>query len=208
MTIIRGKRIGWAITGSHCTIATYYPQIQKIIEAGATVHPFLSPAVLETDTRFGSAAACREKIKSLTGKEAVTTVVEAEPVGPENLIDLLVIAPCTGNTMAKLAQGITDNAVLMAAKAHLRNGGPVLVALSTNDALGLNASNLAVLLCARNIYLVPFGQDNPQQKPYSLVAQPELLLPALRAALRGDQFQPLLVMQECGDRVWKNENQL
>ncbi len=201
MTGLCGKRIGWAITGSHCTIAAYYSQVQKIIRAGAEVYPFISPAVLETDTRFGSAAGCRAEIIRLTGREPVTTVVEAEPVGPKNLLDILMIAPCTGNTMAKLAQGITDNAVLMAAKAHLRNSGPVLVALSTNDALGFNAYNLAVLLCSRNIYLVPFGQDSPQQKPYSLVARPELLLPALRDAILGRQFQPMLVMQESDDRV-------
>lgn len=196
MADLRGKRIGWAITGSHCTITEYYPQVEKMIREGAAVYPFLSPAVQDTDTRFGSAAECREQVEALTGREPVTTITGAEPVGPGKLLDILVIAPCTGNTMAKLAQGITDNAVLMAAKAHLRNGGPVLVSVATNDGLGLNARNLAVLLSSKNIYMVPFGQDDPRQKPNSLVARPELLLPALREALQGKQYQPLLLRQE------------
>jgi len=151
------------------------------------------PTVRQTDTRFGTATAVQQKIEQITGRQPWLSIVDVEPIGPKELLDLLLIAPCTGNSMAKLARGISDSAVLMAAKAQLRNGGPLLLAISTNDALGLNAGNLAVLLNTKNVYMVPFGQDNPASKPNSLVARPELIIPAAEAALTGRQLQPLLV---------------
>ena len=193
MTQLTGKRIGVALTGSHCTIDMVLPQFAEMARSGAELYPILSPAVQETDTRFGAAAAVRREIMRITGREPWLTPVDVEPIGPKMLLDLLLIAPCSGNSMAKLARGISDSAVLMAAKAQLRNGRPVLVAISTNDALGLNAGNLAVILNAKNIFLVPFGQDNPAGKPNSMVARPDLIIPAAAAALEGRQLQPILV---------------
>lgn len=193
MSLLKGKRIGVALTGSHCTVDEILPQFERMVREGAELFPILSPAVRQTDTRFGTAGAVRSRIEAITGREPWLSLVEVEPIGPQKLLDLLLIAPCSGNSMAKLARGISDSAVLMAAKAMLRNGRPLLLAISTNDALGLNAANLAVLLNTRNIYMVPFGQDNPTGKPNSMVARPELIVPAAVAALEGRQLQPLLV---------------
>lgn len=196
MPALSDKKIGFAMTGSHCTLESIFRHLEKMIGMGAEIFPIISPSVQTTDTRFGRASAWSERLTLMTGKQPACTIVEAEPIGPQKLLDILLIAPCTGNTMAKLANGVTDNVVLMAAKAHLRNCRPLLLAISTNDGLGLNAKNLAVLINAKNIFLVPFGQDSPQQKPHSLVAINELIIPALLAALEGKQLQPLLVMQE------------
>jgi len=193
MSLLKGKKIGVALTGSHCTIDAILPQFRILARAGAELYPILSPAVQFTDTRFGSAEVLRREIVQITGREPWLSVVDVEPIGPKKLLDLLLIAPCSGNSMAKLARGISDSAVLMAAKAQLRNGRPLLLAISTNDALGLNASNLAVLLNTKNIYMVPFGQDSPTGKPNSMVARPDLIAPAAAAALEGRQLQPLLV---------------
>lgn len=193
MSTLKDKRIGVALTGSHCTIEAILPQLEKMARAGANLFPILSPAVQQTDTRFGTAAALRQKIEQITGRRPWISIVEVEPIGPRKLLDLLLVVPCSGNTMAKLANGIVDTAVLMAAKAQLRNGLPLLLSISTNDGLGLNARNLARLLNVNNIYLVPFGQDSPEEKPNSLVAKTELILPAAEAALSGRQLQPLLV---------------
>ena len=193
MSLLKGKKIGVALTGSHCTIDAILPQFRILARAGAELYPILSPAVQFTDTRFGSAEVLRREIVQITGREPWLSVVDVEPIGPKRLLDLLLIAPCSGNSMAKLARGISDSAVLMAAKAQLRNGRPLLLAISTNDALGLNASNLAVLLNTKNIYMVPFGQDSPTGKPNSMVARPDLIAPAAAAALEGRQLQPLLV---------------
>ncbi len=190
---LAGKRVGFALTGSHCTLARMLPQISRLMSEGAEVIPILSPAVATLDTRYGTAAAWREQIRAATGREPLTSFPEVEPIGPQRLLDVLVIAPCTGNTLAKLANAITDTPVLMAAKAQLRNGRPVVLAISTNDGLGLNARNLGVLLATRNIYFVPFGQDNPQGKPNSLDADERLLIPAVLEALEGRQLQPLLI---------------
>jgi len=190
---LKDKRIGVALTGSHCTIEAIMPQLEKLAQAGAQLFPILSPAVQTTDTRFGTAAEVRRKIEQVTGREPWTSIVEVEPIGPQKLLDLLLIAPCSGNTMAKLANGIVDTAVLMAAKAQLRNGRPLLLSISTNDGLGLNAPNLARLLNTKHIFMVPFGQDNPAEKPNSLVAKADLVLPAAEAALEGRQLQPILV---------------
>ncbi|NMA92380.1 MAG: dipicolinate synthase subunit B [Firmicutes bacterium] len=198
MSTLKGKQIGLALTGSHCTLGNIFPQVEKMIQAGAEIFPIMSAAVQATDTRFGAAAIWVTKIKELTGRVPWSQIEEVEPIGPQKLLDLLLIAPCTGNTMAKLANGVTDSGVLMAAKAQLRNCRPVVVAISTNDGLGLNAKNLATLLNTRHIYLVPFGQDDPRQKPNSLVAREELIIPTLREALQGKQIQPVLMWQETG----------
>ncbi len=190
---LQGKRIGMALTGSHCTVEAVYPQMEKLIQAGAIIFPIISPSVDETDTRFGEAEQVKEKLSHITGHSIITTIVEAEPVGPQKLFDVLVIAPCTGNTLAKLANGITDSGVLMAAKAQLRNQRPVVLAIATNDALGLNARNIGTLLVTKNIYLVPLGQDDPLKKPNSLVFKEHLLVSAIEKALQGVQLQPILI---------------
>ncbi len=191
--VLQQVRIGFALTGSHCTMATVFKQIHLLISSGAEVVPVVSPSVKNDNTRFGEARKVIEKLQKLTGKEPICSIVGAEPVGPKKLFELLIIAPCTGNTLAKLANGITDTPVLMAAKAHLRNQRPVLLAIATNDGLGINAKNIGVLLATRHIYLVPFGQDDPLEKPNSLVANMDLILPAAVEALQGRQIQPLLL---------------
>lgn len=169
------------------------PQIQRFVDAGARVIPIVSQTLMTTDTRFGTSAHWQQQLKEITGEEIVSTIVQAEPLGPSKLLDVLLIAPCTGNTTSKLANAMTDSAVLMAAKAQMRNQRPVVLAISTNDGLGLNAANIAKLLVAKNIYFVPFGQDNPAQKPNSLVARMDLVMEACEAALEGRQLQPLLI---------------
>ncbi|HSW10937.1 MAG TPA: dipicolinate synthase subunit B [Bacillota bacterium] len=190
---LTGTRVGFALTGSHCTLSRVLPELERLAAEGAEVTPILSPAVAFLDTTYGKAAEWRERIRRLAGREPLTTFQEVEPIGPRRLLDVLVIAPCTGNTLAKLAGAVTDTPVAMAAKAQLRNGRPVVLAISTNDGLGLNARNLGILLAARNIYFVPFGQDNPHGKPNSLDADERLILPAVQAALEGRQLQPILV---------------
>ena len=144
------------------------------------------------DSRFGRAKDFVRKAEEMTGNKPMMTIPEAEPIGPGSLLDILVLFPCTGNTIAKLANGITDTPVLMAAKAHLRNNKPLLISISTNDALGMNMKNIGLLLNAKNIYFIPFGQDNPKTKPNSMIAHTELLIPALEAALEGRQYQPII----------------
>jgi len=195
MLNLEGRRIGLALTGSFCTVETILPQVRKLRQSGADIFPIFSKSVQETDTRFASADYWLEKVVEITGRSPWMTIVDVEPIGPQKLLDLLLIAPCTGNTMAKLANGVADAVVLMAAKAHLRNQRPVLIYISTNDGLGINAKNLAALMNTKNIYFVPFGQDNPNEKPNSLISDPETLLPAVMEALQGRQIQPVLV---CG----------
>jgi dipicolinate synthase subunit B len=172
------------------------PQIKRFVDAGANVVPIVSNSLVTTDTRFGTAKEWQEQLTGITGNEIISTIVQAEPLGPSKLIDVLVIAPCTGNTTSRLANAITDSAVLMAAKAQMRNGRPLVLAISTNDGLGLNAANIAKLLVAKHIYFVPFGQDNPIQKPNSLVARMDLVMEACEAALQGKQLQPLLIERQ------------
>ena len=144
------------------------------------------------DSRFGKAEDFIKKAEEITRQKPMLTIPEAEPIGPDSLLDILVLFPCTGNTIAKLANGITDTPALMAAKAHLRNNKPLLISISTNDALGMNMKNIGLLLNAKNIYFVPFGQDNPEKKPNSMIAHTELLIPSLEAALHGRQYQPII----------------
>ena len=158
-----------------------------------TVIPILSESSCSTDTRFGTAQALAERVRELTGREPVTSVREAEPIGPKGLLDVLVIAPCTGNTAAKLAAGVTDGAVTMAAKAHLRNGRPVVLALASNDGLSGGAKNIGELLNRKQYFFVPFGQDDPEKKPCSLVADFSQIIPAVEAAMEGRQLQPILL---------------
>ncbi len=185
--------VGYALSGSHCTFAEVMPQIARFVNAGAKVIPIISNSLLTTDTRFGTAEDWRKQLKDITGNDIISSIVEAEPLGPSKLLDVLVIAPCTGNTTSKLANAITESAVLMAAKAQMRNCRPLVLAISTNDGLGLNAMNIARLLVAKNIYFVPFGQDAPNKKPNSLVARMDLIMEACEAALQGKQLQPLLI---------------
>ena len=183
--------IGFAMCGSFCTYAQVFP-IMELLTKEHKVIPIFSQAAATVDSRFGSAKEHLHRAAQICGTEPLLTIAQAEPIGPKKLLDALVIAPCTGNTLAKLAHSIADSPVTMAAKSHLRNGRPVLVAVSTNDALAGAAENIGKLLARRNFYFVPFGQDDPLKKPTSLVADFTKLPAALEAALTGTQIQPLL----------------
>lgn len=189
---LKGKRIGVALTGSFCTYEKVFRELKKLTEEGAFVQTIFSDAAGKIDSRFGKAEDFLKKAEEITGNKPILTISEAEPIGPGSLLDILVLFPCTGNTIAKLANGITDTPVLMAAKAHLRNNKPLLISVSTNDALGMNMKNIGLLLNAKNIYFIPFGQDNPEKKPNSMIAHTELLIPSLETALEGRQYQPIL----------------
>lgn len=189
---LKGKRIGIALTGSSCNFEKIFPEIKRLAEAGAELYPIVSYSVDTFDTRFGTAEEWKNSLKKITGKQLITTIVEAEPVGPRLNLDLLIVIPCTGNTIAKLACGITDTPVTMACKAHLRNQKPLVLAIATNDALGANAKNIGTLLNTKKVYFVPFGQDDAINKPNSMVAKFELLQPTLKEALLDKQIQPLL----------------
>lgn len=189
---MRKLRIGIGFTGSFCT----FTRITKVIEEMAAdemdLYPIFSKSVSTMDTRFWKATEFVDRIRELTGKKGVFTIQEAEPIGPKKLFDAMVIAPCTGSTLAKLANGITDTPVLMAAKAHLRNERPLIIAVSTNDAMGMNFRNIGLLLNCKYIYFVPFGQDDSGKKPRSLVAHMELIPATIEAALTQKQLQPIL----------------
>lgn len=189
---LKGKAVGFALTGSFCTFSRVLAQLEKVAGEGANVFPIMSEIAYSTDTRFGRAEDFRTRIEGICGNPIIKTVKEAEPIGPKGYLDILVIAPCTGNTLAKLASGIADSSVTMAAKAHLRNQKPVVVAPSTNDGLGSAAKNIGLLLNNKNLYFVPFGQDDHIKKPNSLVADMTKILPALELALDGKQLQPIL----------------
>lgn len=189
---LKGKHIGVALTGSFCTYEKVFHELQKLTDEGALVQTIFSDASGTLDSRFGKAADFVKRAEEITGNKPIMTIPEAEPIGPGSLLDILVLLPCTGNTIAKLANGITDTPALMAAKAHLRNNKPLLISISTNDALGMNMKNIGLLLNAKNIYFIPFGQDNPKAKPNSMIAHTELLIPSLEAALEGRQYQPII----------------
>ncbi len=191
--LLAGRNIGFALAASHCTLEQVFAPIRDLRAEGAEVVPIVSHSVNTVETRFGTPEQWRSMLREATGREPLKTLPEVEPLGPSRLLDALVVAPCTGNTLARLANAVTDSTVTMAAKATLRNGRPVVLALSTNDGLGLNALNWALLMNAKNVYFVPFGQDNPEHKPNSLVAHLELLVPTVAAALAGRQLQPVLV---------------
>jgi len=184
--------IGFALCGSFCTYCKVFP-IMELLSRDYDLIPILSESSSCTDSRFGTGREHIQIITELCGHEPIQTIVQAEPIGPKKLLDVLVIAPCTGNTLAKLAHGIADGPVTMAAKSHLRNGRPVLIAVSTNDALGAAAENIGRLLVRKHIYFVPFGQDDPFGKPTSMVADFGKIPLALEAALEGRQMQPVIL---------------
>ena len=190
---MRKERVGFALCGSFCTHAAVLEVLERMTEIYEVVVPIASDYAAFTDTRFGTSEEFLERVEELTGCEVLYDITSVEPIGPQKLLDILVIAPATGNTIAKLAAGISDTAVTMAAKAHLRNGRPVVVAMASNDGLSAGAKNIGELLNRKNYYFVPFGQDNPIQKPCSLVADFAQIPETVDAALRGEQIQPVLL---------------
>lgn len=190
---MRKERVGFAVCGSFCTHAKVLEALEQLAKEYETVIPIVSETAGNTDTRFGTSDALLERLRELTGREPLMDIPSVEPIGPKGLLDVLVIAPATGNTLAKLAAGITDTAVTMAAKAHLRNGRPVIIAVASNDGLSAGAKNIGELLVRKNYYFVPFGQDSAILKPCSLMADFTLLPQTIDAALRGEQLQPVLL---------------
>ena len=189
---LKGKKIGVALTGSFCTYEKTFVQLRKLKEEGAEIVTIFSNVSQTIDSRFGSPQDFMKEAEEITRSRPLLTISQAEPIGPKSLLDLLIILPCTGNTAAKLANGITDSPVLMAAKAHLRNEKPLLISISTNDALGMNMKNIGILLNVKHIFFVPFGQDDPEKKPNSMTARTEMLIPAAEAALEERQYQPII----------------
>lgn len=189
---IKNKRIGMAITGSFCTLGKAITMLETLAKSGADIYPILSENVATYDTRFFRATDFYAKVKQICGKIPITNIVEAEPIGPRQMLDLLVIAPCTGNTLSKICYGITDTAVTMSAKAHLRNSKPLLIGISTNDGLSNNAKNIGLMLNRKNVFFIPFGQDDYAKKCNSLVSKFDLILESCQMALDGKQLQPVL----------------
>ncbi len=190
---IKDKRIGFVLTGSFCIFKHTIPQIKKIVEEGGIVIPIMSRNAYNMDTKFGTAQEFIKEIEEITNKEIIHTIQGAEPIGPKGLTDILIIAPATGNTIGKLANGITDDVGTMATKSHLRNNNPVVIAISTNDGLAGSAENIGKLLNRNNYFFVPFRQDNPITKPRSLVFDPKYIIPTLEKALEKEQVQPILI---------------
>jgi dipicolinate synthase subunit B len=188
-----GKRIGFGLTGSHCTYDAVFPEIKRLVESGVEVIPVVTYTVKNTETRFGIGEDWIEKIEQVTGRKVIDSIVDAEPLGPKLPLDCMVIAPLTGNSMSKMANALTDSPVLMAAKATLRNRNPVVLGISTNDALGLNGVNLMRLMSTKHIYFIPYGQDDPINKPNSMVAKMSLLQETVEAAIDSRQFQPVII---------------
>ena len=187
-----GKNIGIAMTGSYCTYKKTFEAIRQLKDTGANLILIFSFNAASTDSHFGTHDDFLQLARDLTGKEPILTIPDAEPIGPKSMLDILVIAPCTGNTLSKLANGISDTPVLMAAKSHLRNNKPLVISLSTNDALGMNLKNIGILLNTKNIYFVPFGQDNYRTKPNSMIAHVELLSDTIELAFEYKQLQPVI----------------
>lgn len=185
-------RVGFAISGSFCTFARILEEIETLNAAGMDITPILSFNAATLDTRFGTAAEFTEKLTELTGHRPLTTLTEVEPIGPKALFDVLVCAPCTGSTLARLACGLSDTPVSLAVKSHLRRSRPVVIAVSTNDALGASMRNIALLKNTKHLYFVPLRQDDPVNKPNSLVADFSLIESTIAAARAGTQIQPLL----------------
>ena len=185
--------IGYGITGSFCTFEKTKIAVGELVKLGAAVVPIFSYNVQRMDTRFVGAKEFMEAVEEITGNHGIKTIQEAEPIGPKANLDVMVIAPCTGNTMAKLWNGITDSPVLMASKAHLRNQKPLVISISTNDAMGMNFKNIGNLMNTKNIYFVPFGQDDYKKKPASLIGDLKLLPDTIDLAMEGRQIQPVVV---------------
>lgn len=190
---LANKNIGFAMTGSYCTFARVMEELRSLKKTGANIQPIMSENVYSTDTRFGKAEDFIWEVEDITEKKIIKNIKEAEPIGPKKLLDLLIVTPCTGNTLAKLANGITDTSVTLAVKAHLRNQRPVLLGVSTNDGLGNAAKNIGTLLNVKNMYFIPFNQDDFENKPNSLVADFSKLIPSAEAALDNKQLQPVLL---------------
>ncbi|MGR3763913.1 dipicolinate synthase subunit B [Rossellomorea sp. NS-SX7] len=190
---IKGKRIGFGLTGSHCTYDAVFPEIERLVNNGAEVMPIVTSTVMNTETRFGKGEDWIKRIENVTGHKVIDSIVKAEPLGPKIPLDCMVIAPLTGNSMSKFANAMTDSPVLMAAKATLRNHRPVVLGISTNDALGLNGMNLMRLISTKDIYFIPFGQDAPESKPKSMVARMTLIQETVEAAIEGKQLQPVII---------------
>lgn len=193
MTDLKGLKLGVALCGSFCTFKKAMIMLQNLVDLGVDVYPIMSTNAYTISTRFGNAEEFIEQIESITGKPIIHTILGAEPLGPKNIIDALLIAPCTGNTLSKLSHAIVDTPVVLAAKSLMRNGKPIILAISTNDGLGLNLSNIGQLMPNENVYFVPFGQDNYLGKPYSLVADLDLVTDTLQLALEGKQIQPVII---------------
>lgn len=188
---MKGVTFGFAMCGSFCTFQTVIDEMRKIAEQGYKLLPIMSENARSTDTRFGRAEDFVWEVEDICGTQMLNSIVEAEPIGPKKLVDLMIVAPCTGNTLGKLANGITDTTVTMAVKSGLRIGIPVVLAPATNDALAASAQNLGRLMNVKNIYFVPMKQDNPEKKPFSMTADFSLILPTALAALEGRQLEPV-----------------
>ncbi len=190
---LSSKKIGFAMTGSFCTFSEVLVQLKALKNTGADIFPVMSKIASSTDTRFGKSSDFKKEIEEITKKKIVLEIEEAEKFGPKEKLDLMVIAPCTGNTLSKIANGICDSAVTMSAKATLRNQKPVLLAIASNDALSLGAKNIGSLLNTKNIFFVPFGQDDFQKKPTSIIAKMDLIIPSVESAIEFKQIQPILM---------------
>ena len=189
---LQGARIGIAMTGSFCTFEKVFSVLPKLVARGAQLHPILSDHVSDMDTRFYEARDVKMELTQICGRAPMRTIVDVEPIGPMRMLDLLIVAPCTGNTIAKIASGIADGTATMAIKSQLRNERPVLLALSTNDGLGANAANIGKLMARKHLYFVPYGQDDPIGKPSSLVFCCDMLEKSVVCALQNRQLQPVL----------------
>ena len=190
---LTGKKVGFVLTGSFCTFKKVIPKIKEMIKLGADILPIMSFNSYNLDTKFGKAEDFINEIEEITGKKIIHTIQEAEPIGPKRLTDIMVVAPCSGNTMAKLACDIIDTPATMAVKSHLRNNLPVVIAPSTNNGLSGNAKNIGILLNRKHYYFVPFRQDNPITKPRSIVFDAEYIIKTIKYALDGEQISPILI---------------
>lgn len=187
------KNIGLCVTGSFCNFGKLDDVVTMLRKNNVgNIYPIVSPIVMSDYNRFSSPEEIKEKLEKLTGLEVIDTIAKAEPIGPQSMVDIIIVFPCTGNTLAKMANGITDTPVLMAIKSHIRQNKPVVVGVSTNDGLGANAENIGKLLNTKNFFFVPFNQDNPIQKPKSLVCDHKMLVPTMEKALDYIQIQPIL----------------
>ncbi len=193
MKKLNGRRIGFAVTGSFCTFERAFSEAEKLVSLGAELTPIFSKNAAEINTRFGKAADHIRRMEEISGRRALLTITDTEPLGPKNMLDAIVVAPCTSNTLAKLTYGIVDTSVTMAVKSMLRGGKPVIIAAATNDALRNSAKNIGHLLNTKNYYFVPIGQDAPDKKPASMVAHFERLCDTVVGAFEGVQIQPLII---------------
>ena len=190
---LKGLNVGLCMCGSFCTFSDVIDEVLKLSDKGVNIYPIMSYNSGLIDTRFGKADTFRERLEEITGNKIIDSIELAEPIGPKNKLDIIVVAPCTGNTIAKLNAGITDGPVTMAVKAHLRNNKPVLIALATNDALGVTLKNIGGLIVRKNIYFVPFGQDDYKKKPMSMIADFSKIEESIEYAIEGRQIQPVLL---------------